>query len=81
MDPVVLGLERQLRQVIRAVLHNAIEAMAGKGILGLKTQEVAIDGIEHVEIVISDTGSWDSRAREALSIRNRWREITARFLG
>ncbi len=56
-NPLVIGLDRQLRQVFRVILYNSLSAMeTGKGILTIKTNDIIANDFEYLLVSISDTG-------------------------
>ncbi len=60
------GLERQVRQMCRVVIHNAVKAMdSGEGVLTIITSNETYKGVQCVKIVISDTGTGIDPAYQA----------------
>ncbi len=54
--PPVLCDVQQMRQVFINILMNAAEAMKGVGTIGVRTEQVVLDGQPFVAISITDTG-------------------------
>jgi GAF domain-containing protein len=63
-DPVIYAPEQQLRQVFYVIVQNALDAMEGKGTLGLKTETVALDDENYVQVSVSDTGTGIPRSKQ-----------------
>jgi GAF domain-containing protein len=55
-SPFVIGYKRQLGQVLRVVIFNAIDAMNGQGVLTLSSMELKKGDFDYLEIHIKDTG-------------------------
>ncbi len=57
IDGTIFGLRRQLRQVFRVVIFNAVKAMPeGKGTISYCLKDVRRDDIDYVLVSITDTG-------------------------
>ena len=53
---LLYGLERQVSQVFRVIIHNAVEAMQGSGKLTLRFELTTRKGLECARVLVSDTG-------------------------
>ena len=53
---ILFGLERQISQVFRVIVHNALEAMQGRGELTLQVELARRNGLEYARVFVSDTG-------------------------
>ena len=61
---ILYGLERQVSQVFRVIVHNAIEAMQGAGKLTIQVDLINNKGLEYAKVLISDTGHGISKRKK-----------------
>jgi len=72
-EPVITGYQRQIGQVFRVIIHNAIDAVEGEGTLMLQTENIIANGKEYVRVKISDTGKGlsEDEKRKVFRLRNK----------
>ena len=55
-DPTIIGYHRQVGQVFRVVIYNALDAIEGDGVLTIKANELIEHNKRYVQVKVSDTG-------------------------
>lgn len=56
INPIIIGYQRQVGQVFRVVIYNALDSMDGEGNIIIETKEHIERHKQYIQVKISDTG-------------------------